>query len=107
LCYVKEASAWCSECAKSNVKCDGTWSDAEWEALQESKRKLKAELVATRAAVKAGLDKTTRLEEQLDGISRREDLMVSREEANLLLDFPAVAESVGAADGSDPAISCP
>lgn len=120
LCFVHGSHAKCSECTKANVSCDGTFSEAEWEQIQDEKRKLKEELRKVRFVkaeairrmaeeVKRGTEmimeseaKTSSLEGALDGLSRREDLMVSREVTNLeAMDPPSMGDDPFAFVGDD------
>jgi hypothetical protein len=88
LCFVDDLHPKCSECVRSNTVCDGTWSDQEYDQIQQKRKELAKEMRVLRARIAADLAKVSSLEEAYANLGRQASLMVAREGSNLDLYDP-------------------
>jgi len=86
ICIVREGYARCSNCVKKNVQCGGTFSDAEFDSLENRKTELRQKSVEVRNQLRALAHQLLAaqrlqesLEKQLDNITAKQSEMVDRE----------------------------
>jgi hypothetical protein len=128
VCFVHGLHPRCSECEKSNAKCDGTMSEAEWEKLQGQKAEIDRLIVEERKriadaskVISDGVLRLSKLEAEAKGVRSQQEVMVARENANLDFFYPPqeweggvssptfsqVLADLGAGGGSGQESSCP
>ena len=113
-CVVMKGRARCSCCERKNIVCGGTFSDAEFEALDSRKTKIAAAKMEARAKltrlayeILAAQKEVDKLEAQFAKIHKKQEDMVLREaqaldELDLFEGFPAVEASQRHEDRSVP-----
>jgi hypothetical protein len=85
-CVVKRNAAKCSCCTRKNIRCGGTFSDAEFDELEAKKTEVLRKKVEARARLTALAWEITamqkeheKLDKELDKILVRQDEMVDQE----------------------------
>jgi hypothetical protein len=102
VCVVKRNQAKCSCCTRKNVSCGGTFSDAEFDALEAQKTKLLREKVEARARLTALAWEFMALQKEHDKLDQKLDKVCARQEE--MVDQEARAlEELGEATEDDPA----
>ena len=86
ICIVRQGYARCSCCVRKNIQCGGTFSDAEFDSLENQKQKLQRERVAVRDQlvslahqIIAAQRLQSSIEQRLDSVTAKQSEMVDRE----------------------------
>ena len=73
LCYVLKGCTRCSSCERKNVRCSGTFSDAEFESLEQRKRELRQQSQESRGQLSSLAQQLLVLHQSLLATQRRQD----------------------------------
>jgi hypothetical protein len=86
ICVVQKSSTRCSCCIRKNIACGGTFSDAEFDALEVQKRNLFLKKMEARSRLRslafellAVQKETEQLDKALDKVHARQEKMIDQE----------------------------
>lgn len=86
ICIVKEGYSRCALCVRKNIICGGTFSDAEFDSLENQKKELRRknetlrnELAALARRIIAAQQEQVKVESRLEKITKKQSDMVDRE----------------------------
>ena len=95
MCVIQKSLVRCSACIRKNIRCDGVFSEAEFEALKSKKTELKRQWLEARSCLTRLAYELLAAEKDVDKLDWKLEKVYDRQEEMVALEARALEELDG------------